>query len=266
MDLPVMDRIVAYDERGQGIPIVFIHGFPLNRMIWEAQWEGLSDHARIIAPDLRGFGQSPMVNGTIEVSTYADDVREFLDALGVNEPAIICGLSMGGYVAMAYLRRYPEHVRALVLANTKATADTIEGKAGRDKNIGVAKEKGATAIAEGMLPKVFSPKTYANNPELVAQVKTIMESCSVPGIVGALSAMRDRPDSTGTLLEFSQPVLIVAGADDQLMSAADQENMNKAARNSVLVTVPDAGHLTPMEQPDAFNHAIKEFLRDHLNG
>ena len=261
MDLPVMDRIVAYDERGQGIPIVFIHGFPLNRMIWEAQWEGLADHARIIAPDFRGFGQSPMAEGTIEVSTYADDVREFLDTLGVNEPAIIVGLSMGGYVAMAYLRRYPEHVHSAGTCQYQSHRRHDRGQSGRDKNIGIAKEKGAAAIAEGMLPKVLSPKTYANNPELVAQVKTIMESCSVPGIVGALEAMRDRPDSTGTLLEFSQPVLIVAGADDQLMSAADQENMNKAARNSVLVTVPDAGHLTPMEQPEAFNHAIKEFLR-----
>lgn len=263
MDLQVMNRMVAYDERGDGIPIVFIHGFPLNRMIWEAQWEGLSAHARIIAPDLRGFGESPMVEGVTDVAAYADDVREFLDALGATEPAIVVGLSMGGYVAMSYLRRYPEHVRALVLANTKATPDSMEGKAGRDKNIVVAREKGASAIAEGMLPKILSPKTYTANPELVAQAKTIMESSSVPGIVGALGAMRDRPDSTPTLLEFSQPVLIIAGADDQLMSAADQENMKMAARNSTLVTIPDAGHLSPMEQPAAFNHAITEFIRTH---
>lgn len=266
MDLSVMDRIVAYDERGQGTPIVFIHGYPLNRMIWEAQWEGLSDHGRIIALDLRGFGESPMVGGAIEVSTYADDVREFLDALGVNEPAIIVGLSMGGYVAMSYLRRYPGHVRALVLANTKSTPDTPEGQMGREKSIVVAREKGAAGIAEGMLPKILSPKTYATNPELVAQVKTIMASASVPGIVGALTAMRDRPDSTPTLLEFSQPVLIIAGADDQLMSAADQHNMNLAARNSKLVTIPDAGHLSPMEQPAAFNQAIIEFLRTDGTG
>lgn len=266
MDLHVMDRIVAYDERGQGIPIVCIHGFPLNRMIWEAQWEGLSDRARIIAPDLRGFGESPMVEGMIEVSTYADDVREFLDALGVKEPAVIVGLSMGGYVAMSYLRRYPDHVRALVLANTKATPDTPEGKMGRDKSIVAAREKGAAGIAEGMLPKILSPKTFSANPELVAQVKTIMESASVPGIIGALSAMRDRPDSTPVLLEFSQPVLIIAGADDQLMSAADQHNMNLAARNSKLVTIPDAGHLSPMEKPAAFNQAITEFLRTDVNG
>lgn len=263
MQTTVFGRVVSYDERGEGTPIVLIHGFPLNRMIWEAQWEGLDKQARIIAPDLRGFGESEMVTGTpTEVSTYADDVREFLDAIGVREPAIIAGLSMGGYVAMAYLRRYPDRVKGVILANTKATADTIEGKAGRDKNIAVAESKGSEAIAEGMLPKVLSPKTYESNPELVAQVKQIMVSSTVPGIVGALSAMRDRPDSTPTLLEFSQPVLIIAGADDQLMNAADQENMRQAARNSTLVTVPDAGHLTPMEQPAAFNAAVAEWLRE----
>lgn len=260
MEISVMGRRVGYDERGQGTPLVLIHGFPLNRMIWEAQWEGLSNVARVIAPDLRGFGESEMIDAPTEVSTYADDVRELLDALGIHEPAVIAGHSMGGYVAMAYLRRYPQHVAGLVLTTTKATADTMEGKAGRDKNIGVAKEKGADAIAEGMLPKVFSPKTYESNPELVAQAKRIMQSASVPGIVGALSAMRDRPDSTGTLLEFSQPVLIVAGADDALMSAADQENMKQAARNSTLVTLPNAGHLAPMEQPEAYNNAVTEFL------
>lgn len=265
MQTTVMGRRVAYDERGQGTPVVLIHGYPLNRMIWEAQWEGLSQYARIIAPDLRGFGESEAIRandaGTMEIGTYADDVREFLDALGINEPAVIAGLSMGGYVALAYLRRYPSHVAGLILANTKATPDSIEGKAGRDKNIALAKEKGAAAIADGMLPKLFSPKTYASNPALVEQGKRIMLSATVPGIISALEAMRDRPDSTGTLLEYGQPTLIIAGADDQLMTAADQDNMKQAARNSMLVTLPDAGHLSPMEQPDAFNSAVEEFLR-----
>lgn len=263
MDIQVMQRKFAYDERGQGPTFVFIHGYPLNRMIWQAQWEGLSDHARVIVPDLRGFGETPMIDGAYEISNYADDVRELLDALGVTEPAIIVGLSMGGYVAMSYLRRYPEHVRALVLANTKATPDSPEGKMGRDKNIGIARDKGATAIAEGMLPKMLASATFATKPELVTRVKQIMESASVPGIIGALNAMRDRPDSTSTLLECGQPVLIIAGADDQLMTETDQQNMKLAARNSTLVTIPDAGHLTPMEQPAAFNHAITEFIRVH---
>lgn len=266
MYLNLNGRIVGYDDSGSGIPLVLIHGFPLNRMIWEAQWEGLNKNARVLAPDLRGFGQSEMVKAPTEISSYADDVREFLDALGINQPAVICGLSMGGYVAMAYLRRYPQHVAGLILANTKATPDSVEGKAGRDKSIALAQEKGAGAIADGMLPKLFAPKTLASNQELAAQAKAIMDSATVPGLVGALSAMRDRPDSTPVLLEFSQPTLIIAGADDTLMPMAEQENMKQAARNSTLVVIPDAGHLSCMEQPEAFNHAVAEFLKTVARG
>jgi len=261
MQTTVMGRVVGYDERGQGLPLVFIHGYPLNRMIWEAQWENLSDIAHIIAPDLRGFGQSEMVDGTTEISTYADDVREFLRAMGIDGRAVIAGLSMGGYVALSYLRRYPENVAGLILSNSKATPDSIEGKAGRDKNIALAKEKGVAAIVDAMLPKMLSPKTFASKDELVQQVKEIMMSSTVPGIIGALEAMRDRPDSTGTLLEFSAPTLIIAGADDQLMPMAEQDIMKQAARNSTLVVVPEAGHLTPLEQPEEFNHAVREFFQ-----
>lgn len=261
MHITLNGHIMGYEDSGSGLPLVLIHGFPLNRMIWEAQWEGLNKQARVIAPDLRGFGESEMVAGATLVSTYADDVREFLDAIGITEPAVICGLSMGGYVALAYMRRYPDHVAGLILANTKATPDSADGKAGRDKSIAVAQEQGSAAIAEGMLPKLFSPKTYESNPDVVARAKRIMSSATVPGIVGALGAMRDRPDSMSTLLESSTQTLIIAGADDALMPMAEQENMKQAARNSTLVVIPEAGHLSPMEQPDAFNHAVAEFLQ-----
>jgi pimeloyl-ACP methyl ester carboxylesterase len=270
MQTTVMGRKVGYSERGAGKPLVLIHGYPLNRMIWQAQWDGLADRARVIAPDLRGFGESEAVasateiSGTTEISTYADDVRELLDALGINEPAVIAGLSMGGYVALAYLNRYPLHVAGLILSNTKATPDSIEGKAGRDKNIALARDQGADAIAEAMLPKMLSPKTLSSNAELVAQAKRIMTSSTVPGIIGALEAMRDRPDSVATLLESSVPTLIIAGADDALMPMAEQQTMKQAARNSTLVVIADAGHLSPMEQPAAFNHAVAEFLRNDL--
>lgn len=254
-------RIVGYDERGSGIPLVLIHGFPLNRMIWEAQWEGLDKQARVLAPDLRGFGQSEMVAGATDISSYADDLHEFLRAMAIEKPAVICGLSMGGYIALAYARKYGAHVAGLILANTKATPDSAEGKAGRDKNIAVAQEKGAEAIADGMLPKMFGPKTYESNPELVAQSKRIMTSATVPGIVGALGAMRDRPDALDVLAGASYPVLILAGTDDALMPMAEQEKMKQAAPNSTLVVMPDAGHLSSMEQPDAFNNAVAEFLK-----
>lgn len=261
MHLFVNGRIVGYDDNGSGVPLVLIHGFPLNRMIWEAQWEGLNQHARIVAPDLRGFGESEMVAGTTDVSTYADDVHDLLRTMAIEQPAVICGLSMGGYIALAYARKYGAHVAGLILANTKATPDSAEGKAGRDKNIAVVQEKGAGAIAGGMLPKMFAPKTYASNTELVEQAKRIMESATVPGIVGALGAMRDRPDALDVLSNLNVPTLILAGADDALMPMAEQEKMKQAASNSTLVVLSDAGHLSSMEQPDAFNNAVAEFLK-----
>jgi pimeloyl-ACP methyl ester carboxylesterase len=266
MNLFVNGRIVGYDDNGSGVPLVLIHGFPLNRMIWEAQWEGLHQHARVIAPDLRGFGESEMVAGTTDISTYADDVHEFLQAMAIEQPAVIAGLSMGGYIALAYARKYGAHVAGLILANTKATPDSAEGKAGRDKNIVVAQEKGAGAIAEGMLPKMFAPQTYTSNTGLVEQAKRIMESSTVPGIVGALGAMRDRPDALDVLSNTNVPTLILAGADDALMPMAEQEKMKQAARNSTLVVIPDAGHLSCMEQPDAFNNAVAEFLKTVARG
>ena len=259
-------RMVSYDENGSGVPLVLIHGYPLNRMIWEAQWEGLNKQARVLAPDLRGFGGSEMVAGTTTIETYADDVHELLRAMAIEQPAVIAGLSMGGYVALAYARKYGAHVAGLILANTKATPDSEEGKAGRNKNIAVAQEQGAGAIAEGMLPKLFAPKTYTANGELVEQVKRIMASSTVPGIVGALGAMRDRPDALDVLSTANVPTLILAGADDALMPMAEQEKMKQAAPNSTLVVIPDAGHLSPMEQPDAFNHAVAEFLKTVARG
>lgn len=262
MQLTLNGRMVGYDERGDAAPLLFIHGYPLNRMIWEAQWEGLNHTARVLALDLRGFGESEMVAGTTALATYADDVHEFLQAMALEQPAVICGLSMGGYVALAYARKYGAHVAGLILAHTKATPDSVETKTGRDQSIALAQEKGSVAIAEMMLPKLFASKTYTSNLELVAQVKRIMESATVPGIVGALSAMRDRPDSLDVLQNLQAPTLIIAGADDALMPLAEQEKMQQAASNSTLVVIPDAGHLSPLEQPDAFNHAVAEFLKN----
>ncbi len=261
MQLILNGRMVGYDENGDGAPLVLIHGYPLNRMIWEAQWEGLNQSARVLALDLRGFGESEMVAGATAIETYADDVHELIRALAIEQPAIIAGLSMGGYVALAYARKYGAHVAGLILANTKATPDSAQAKMARDQSAALAQEKGAAAIAETMLPKLLAPKTLQTNGELAEQVKRIMASATVPGIVGALGAMRDRPDSLDVLQTVNVPTLILAGADDALMPLAEQEKMKQAAANSTLVVIPDAGHLTPMEQPDAFNRAAAEFLK-----
>jgi 3-oxoadipate enol-lactonase len=252
---------IAYEDTGgTATPLLLIHGYPLDRTLWSAQTRALTGIARIIAPDLRGFGESKMPQGSVTMDTYADDLRGLLDALGVKN-AIICGLSMGGYIAFAFYRKNAHRVRALILANTKAAPDSPEGKMGRDENAALAREQGVAAIAERMLPKMLTPKTIAARADIANAARALMARQSVEGVVAALMAMRDRPDSAPTLAEISVPTLIITGADDTLIAPNEAEAMRDAIRGARLVTIPNAAHLANLEQPDAFNHAVREFLK-----
>jgi pimeloyl-ACP methyl ester carboxylesterase len=260
MRTTLFGRQVTYEEMGKGRPLLLIHAYPLNRTMWEPQLHGLADIARVIAPDLWGFGDSePMTETT--VGTYADELYQLAEAVGATEAAVVCGLSMGGYVAFEYFRRHPQQVAGVILGDTRAGPDSAEGKAGRDQSAKLAKEKGAAAIAEAMLPKLLSPKTYSANSELVQQVNRMMQSASVVGIVAALAAMRDRPDSRPTLAEIKQPALVIGGADDQLFPQSEFRAMVDRLPAARLEILPEAGHLSNLEQPDAFNRAVRLFLR-----
>ena len=260
MRIKVRDFYMDHEDLGTRLPVLFIHGYPLNRTIWDAQVNELSDIARTLAPDLRGHGGSDPVPGPYSMDLLADDLREFLDAVRVTQPVVLCGLSMGGYVTFAFYRKYPERVAALILTATRAGADSAEGKANRDKAMATAKEQGVSAIVEAMLPKMLSPKTYQAKPELVSRVKAIMESTSLEGVLGDLAGLRDRPDSTSTLAQIDRPTLILHGADDQLIPPSEAETMRAAITGSQLSILPEAGHLLNMEQPEAFNEAIREFI------
>src|SRR5512142_1555631 len=187
---------MSYDDTGAtGTPLLLVHGFPLDRTLWLAQTHCLADAARVIAPDLRGCGESGMPSGTASMDTYAEDLNALLDSLGIQR-AIVGGLSMGGYIAFAFFRKYPQRVRGLVLADTRAQPDSAEGKKGRDENIALVREKGASAIADKMLPKMLTPETVQTRPEVANAARDLMARQPVKGIVAQLSALRDRPDST----------------------------------------------------------------------
>jgi 3-oxoadipate enol-lactonase len=252
---------LAYDDHGQGQPLLLIHGFPLNRTLWEPQIRELSNLARVLAPDLRGSGGSDPVPGPYSMDMLADDCHALLEEIGVKQPAVICGLSMGGYITLAYYRRYPQQVAGLVLAATRAGADSPAGKANRDQMAAMAEEQGASAVANELLPKMLSPRTFASEPELVEGVKQILKSNSVRGIVGALMGMKERPDSTGMLGEIDVPTLIIHGVDDQLIPMTEAESMHAAIQDSQLHAIAEAGHLLNLEQPELFNQAIREFLQ-----
>jgi pimeloyl-ACP methyl ester carboxylesterase len=252
---------MAYDDTvGNEVPLLLIHGFPLDRTMWRAQLNGLSDVSRLIVPDLRGFGESGMPSGNVTIDAYADDLCGLLEGLGIKK-AVIGGLSMGGYITLAFYRKFTDRVRGLILANTKAGADSAEGKKGRNENATLAREKGTSAIAERMLPKMLTPKTAAERPEIAKSTNAIMVGQSVEGVVGALMAMRDRPDSTPLLATISVPTLIITGAEDTLIPPKESEAMQAAIPGARLVTIPGAAHLSNYEQPEAFNQAVHNFLK-----
>ena len=251
---------LAYSDQGQGMPLLLIHGFPLSRKLWEPQLS-LAGGARFIAPDLRGHGESEAVTGPYTMDLLADDCAALLDALKVTRPVAVCGLSMGGYVAFAFYRKHQARTAGLIFAATKAGADSLEGKAGREKNAALAQEKGAGAIAEAMLPKMLAPQSYSARPEVVAQAKAMMEATSVAGVVGALLGMRDRPDSTPALAHITVPTLVLHGADDQLIPPKEGEAIAAGIKGAQLKLVPGAGHLLNLEQPGAFNAAVSDFLK-----
>ena len=251
---------LAYLDSCDQMPLLLIHGFPLNSMMWEIQLEDLGDAARVLAPDLRGFGYSAVPSLPYSMDLLARDCAGLLDYLGITRPVVVCSLSMGGYVALEFYRQFPERVAGLILAATRAAPDSDEGKAGRDEMIKLVEAEGVTAVVAGMLPKLMSPGIYEAEPNVVEFVQEMMESASVEGVVGALGAMRDRPDSRPTLTEIDVPVLVIHGADDQLIPQAEAKAMADAVEGSLFEIVPDAGHLPNIEQPDIFNDAVIDFV------
>ena len=250
---------LAMEVRGDGPALLFIPGYPLDRTIWQHQVGALTGFKRI-APDLRGLGLSDAPDLGYSMATYADDLVALLDALGVQQ-AVLCGLSMGGYIAFEVLRRHRERVRAVVLMDTRAEADTLEGKRGREAAMQAVREGGAAAIAEQMLPMLLSRNAPGTMPQVVERVRTMIASQPVQGIVGALTAMRDRPDSTPLLPSLEGlPALIVVGEEDELTPPARARAMAGAIPGALLSVIPAAGHLPPVEQPLSTTRVLSEFL------
>lgn len=261
MKMPLADFTMAYEDTGRGPPLLLIHGFPLGRRLWRPQLENLLGVARVIAPDLRGHGDSEAVPGPYTMELLADDCHALLRECGVDQPVVVCGLSMGGYVAMAFARKYPEQVAGLVLAATRASADTTEGRAGRDRSIAVAREKGVEAIVDGMLPKLLAPDTLAQRKGVVDYARKMMLMTSAEGMVGALEGMKTRPDMTEWLRNFGKPTLILHGAEDEIIPPRDAEALREVIPGAALQLIPNAGHLLNLEQPAIFNAALRQFLR-----
>jgi len=254
----VGDVTLAVDARGDGPALLLIHGFPLDHSLWAHQVAALSGWRRI-APDLRGAGASDAPDGGYSMTTYADDLVRLLDRLHIDR-AVVAGLSLGGYVAFEMLRRHRARVAGLILLDTRAEADSAEGRSGRESMIEVARAQGAAAVAERMVPRLLGRSSQLTQPQVVEQVRAMIARTPVPGIVGALGAMRDRPDSTPLLPTVDVPTLVVVGAEDELTPPAASRAMAAAIPSAAMTTIPGAGHLSPLEAPTAVTRVIAEFL------
>ena len=251
---------LAVDVRGDGVPVLFVHGFPFDRTVWRHQLATLS-RARRIAPDLRGVGGSgsPPAPGGYSLAQYADDVVAVLDAVGARD-VVLCGLSMGGYIVFEVLRRHPERVKALILADTKAEADSSDVKRGRDDLAAVAERLGPDGVVERLLPRLLAPATRAAQPEVTAQVRDMARRWSVPALVGAQRVMRDRPDSAETLRGVRVPTLVLVGSDDEIATPGAARAMAQLIPGAQFHVVPAAGHLAPLEQPLATSRLVADFV------
>lgn len=250
---------LAYDDVGSGAPVVLLHGFPFNRSLWKSQLEVLKSQYRVIAPDLRGHGESEVTNGTVTMEMMAQDVASLMDSLEI-QSAALGGLSMGGYVALAFVRLFPHRVKALVLADTRAAADTDEGKQNRKVQADKALSEGMKPIADGMLPKLVTADTLANRADVVAHVKGMMMNTPAEGAAAALLGMGERQDQREFISKIEVPTLILVGRDDPITPLADSELMNERMPGSRLVVVDNAAHVSNLEQAEVFNGALISFL------
>jgi 3-oxoadipate enol-lactonase len=249
-------RRVRYLEEGAGEPLLLLHAFPLSARMWRPQLAAVPEGWRFIAPDLAGFGQSARRAGTPSMDGFAADALALLDALGVGRVSV-AGLSMGGYVAFGLLRAARERVRAIVLADTRAEADSDEARGNREKMLAALDEEGPTGVADAMIPKLLSPDA---DDELSAHVRRMIEANEAGGIRDAILALRDRPDSRPVLEGLDRPALVIAGDADQVTPVALHEAMHQALPQSSLVVLPGAGHLSNLERPSQFNTALAGFL------
>lgn len=253
----------AVHTRGSGIPLLLLHAFPLDHGMWEAQ-EPLAEAVRVIAPDQRGFGATQGEPPITSIAGMADDAVAVLDALHVSEPAFVCGVSMGGYVAQHVAARHPERVRGLILCDTKLDADTPEARAGRAGLSAKVGRRGAGLLADTMLGTLLAQSAEARaQPRRTAIEELLRQTIArqpVATIQAALAAMGDRPDMTDTMRSLAIPTLLVVGEEDTFTPPAIMQRMESILPDARLLIVPRAGHLVPLEAPEVFNAAVLEFL------
>jgi 3-oxoadipate enol-lactonase len=258
-------RTIAYLDSAPGKndlrAYVLLHAFPIGANLWEPQIHSIPEGWRLITPDLRGFGGSTELDslGALSMSDYADDVVDLLEELGVKR-AVIGGCSMGGYAALALYQSRPDLFDGLVLANSRAGADSPEARANRRNMLAMVDREGPSGVAREMMPKLIGKTTKETNSSIEANVRRLIKQQSPAGIRSAIHRMMHRTDSTPLLAQVSVPALVITGEEDEMIPVDESRRMAEAINGARLVIIPRAGHLANLEQPDAFNNALNTFL------
>ncbi len=254
-------RQIAYSDEGQGPAIVLIHGFPLNRAMWAPQVEALTSAGyRVVAPDLAGFGESECGDEPYSMDRLADDVAQLMPHLGIGR-AVVGGMSMGGYVLLNLLERHPKRIAGAAFLVTRCTADDHAGREKRDSMAEAVRQGRRQEVIDAFVQLVFAPRTLEENPALVDQVREIMKKSSDEGLIGALQAMRDRPDYSHRLNEFHVPALIVGAREDRAVPPDTIPTFTNGLPAGRSCMINGAGHMANLEQPDAFNQCLLDFLK-----
>lgn len=256
--------VLATLEQGAGRPVLFVHGFPFDHTMWRHQIDLAAQTARVIAPDLRGFGRStiePISAKTgVAMADYADDLACILDDLGVDEPVVLCGFSMGGYIAFQFFARHRAKLRALVLCDTKAAADSPQAREVRYKMAENVEGWGSAHVARLMNSKLYAASTMAKRPQIVVDMERVIAGTDPVAIAAAQRGMAHRDDSTPLISQLDLPTLFLVGEEDEITPPQEVAALAAAAPNSQYVVIPEAGHMSPVENPAAVNTALAEFL------
>lgn len=260
LTIPVNNFELSYDDLGEGnIPIIFLHGFPFDKSMWQGQLDFLKLAYRVIACDIRGFGKSIDEKSPLSIDLFADDLIAFMNQLNI-EKTIVCGLSMGGFITLNAHQRFPDRFEALILADTQCIADTPEAKEKRYEAISEIEVNGVANFNEGFIKKVFHEDSFTNKKELVEELRSVVFSNSEHIIQQGLVALAERSETCSALDKISIPTLIICGREDIVTPLTESEAMKESIPGAKLQIIEKAGHVSNLEQPDEFNKHLFNFL------
>lgn len=261
-NITINDVTISYNDYGTGImPIIFLHGFPFDKTSWQPQMESLKNTHRVIAYDIRGFGKSTTGKSSPSIRLFADDLIQFMDGLSINK-AVVCGLSMGGYILLNAISRYPNRFEAIVLCDTQCIADSDETKEKRNETIVQIKANGLKSFAQGFIKNIFCQESLDTKKELVERINKIILSTPFNSVVETLGALTQRENMCSTLNKISVPTLILCGKEDVVTVPEESEFLQDNIENSTLYIIDNAGHLSNLEQSGEFNQHLANFISE----